>query len=167
VADDVGRPPNVYSPVFDDESEREGFSYRDAWLGVQAGAVRLGASLYEIEPGQTTFPYHWHAGNEEMLLVLSGRLDLRTPDGTREVTAGELVAFSRGERGAHQVINRGDEPGRFIVVSEVNGPDVCVYVDSGKVGAREHAPGTGKGLRLNFRAADAIDYWDDEEPPRI
>jgi len=156
---------NLYEPDFDDGSQRAGFSYRDAWLGMQAGAERLGASLYEIEPGQTTFPYHWHAGNEEMLMVLSGRLELRTPEGTREVAEGDLVAFPRGERGAHQLVNRGSEPARFMVISEMNGPDICVYPDSGKVGARERTPGTGEGLRLNFRGSDAVDYWDGEEPP--
>jgi hypothetical protein len=43
---------------------------------------------------------------------------------------------------------------------------VVVYPDSGKVGARELAPGTpGDALRLNFRADDAVDYWEGEQPP--
>ena len=56
-----------------------------------------------------------------MLLVARGP-DRRcaTPDGTRELAPGEVVAFPRGERGAHQLINDGDEPARFLVFSEMN-----------------------------------------------
>jgi uncharacterized cupin superfamily protein len=70
---------NLFEPEFDAEQEREGFTYRRAQLGRQAGAERLGASLFEIPPGQATFPYHQHTANEEMLIVLSGRPALRTP----------------------------------------------------------------------------------------
>ncbi|MQA75565.1 MAG: cupin domain-containing protein [Solirubrobacterales bacterium] len=156
--------PNVYEPRFDGDLERPGFTHRGARLGDQAGSERLGVSLYEVEPGQATFPYHWHAGNEEMLLVLRGSVAVRGPDGWREVGEGEVIAFERGERGAHQVLNRSARPARFLMFSEMRRPEVVVYPDSGKVGARERAPGR-EGLRLNFRAEDAIDYWEGEEPP--
>ena len=90
----------------------------------QAGAERLGASLYEVEPGQANAPYHWHTANEEMLLVVAGRISLRTPKGTRELEAGEVVAFPRGERGAHQVVGAGDGPARYLIVSEMRGPEI-------------------------------------------
>ena len=54
---------------------------RGARSGSRAGTERLGASLYELEPGQANCPYHWHAANEELLLVLSGTLAVRTPGG--------------------------------------------------------------------------------------
>jgi uncharacterized cupin superfamily protein len=166
VADGERGAPNIYEPEWDDESKREGFAYRDAWLAHHAGAERLGASLYEIGPGQATFPYHWHAANEELLLVLRGSVTLRTPEGTRRVREGEVVAFPRGERGAHQLVNRGGEPARLIVFSEMRGPDICVYPDAGKVGVREQAPGSGRdGIRLNFLEPDAVDYWEGEPPP--
>jgi uncharacterized cupin superfamily protein len=159
--------PNVFEPEFEPEdSDREGFAHRGAWISHQAGAEQLGASLYEIGAGQANCPYHWHAANEELLIVLRGTVTLRTPDGEQELGAGETVAFPRGEAGAHQMINRTDQPVRFLVLSEMRRPDVPVYPDSGKVGVREVAPGSGQeGLRLNFRAGDAVDYWEGEEPP--
>ena len=157
---------NIHEPEWNRESEREGFSYRDCWLGEQAGAERLGASLYEIEPGQATFPYHWHTANEEVLLVLAGTVTLREPGGTREVGAGEVVAFPRGERGAHQLSNRGAEPARFVVLSEMNWPDPCVYPDSGKVGVGLTPRGDESGPRKRvFFEATAVDYWAGEGPP--
>ncbi len=156
---------NIYEPVWDDESDREGFSYKDCWLGEQAGSERLGASLYEIEPGQATFPYHWHTANEEVLLVLAGTLTVRQPGGPREAAAGEVVAFPRGESGAHQLYNRGDEPARFVVLSEMNWPDPCVYPDSGKVSAPLVRRGEGEPRKRIFFEATAVDYWAGEGPP--
>lgn len=159
--------PNLYASEFDHESDKAGFVMRDAWLAHHAGAERLGAGLYELDPGSASFAYHWHAGNEEMLMVLRGTVTLRTPDGERAVAEGEVVAFPRGERGAHQMINDSGEPVRFVIFSEMRGPDVIGYPDAGKVGVREEAPGSGReGLRLSFLERDAVDYWHGDEPPR-
>lgn len=158
--------PNALYPDFDEHSDREGFTVRGISLGLKAGSERLGASLYEIPPGQANCPYHYHFANEEMLVVLRGQPDLRTPEGTRRLDEGEVVAFPVGERGAHQVINRSDENVRVLIISEMRYPEVPVYPDSGKVGVREHAPGSGReGMRFNFRLDDSRDYWDGETGP--
>lgn len=160
--------PNLFSSDFDESGDRDGFRWRGTSLAQGAGSERLGASIYEIEPGNSTFPYHYHLANEELLFVLKGRPDLRTPEGWRQLDEGEVVAFPLGERGAHQLVNRTDEPVRVVVISEMVGPEIAVYPDSGKVGVREHAPGSGKpGLRENFKSADAVDYWEGEAPPEV
>ena len=158
--------PNIYAPEFELVSDKPGFRLRDAGIAYRAGAERLGGSLYELEPGQATYSYHWHTANEEMLVVLRGTVTLRTPDGERPVGEGEVVAFPRGERGAHQMINDTDAPVRFIVFSEMRGPDVFFEPDTGKIGVRSEAPGSGRGIRLSFRESDAVDYWHGDEPPR-
>jgi uncharacterized cupin superfamily protein len=133
--------PNVYEPDFDAEQDEPPFTWRRARLGRQAGAEALGASLFELPPGASSFPLHVHHGNEEMLVVLTGRLTLRSIDGERELGAGELVACPAGRRGAHRLDNRGDEPARFMVVSTMNAPEVNEYPDSGKIWVRDYAPG--------------------------
>jgi uncharacterized cupin superfamily protein len=101
-----------------------------------------------------------------MLIVVRGRPHLRTPAGWRQLDDGDVVAFPLGERGAHQLVNRTGEEVRIVLISEMRSPEISVYPDSGKVGVREHAPGSGReGLRLNFRAADAVEYWDGESAP--
>jgi uncharacterized cupin superfamily protein len=159
---------NIFDPDFEPFQEwPEGYQGTGAEIGRQAGAQRLGASLYEIPPAQSICPYHWHAANEEMLIVLSGTPTLRTPAAERELAAGEVVAFPIGEAGAHKITNNGDEPCRVLIVSEMNEPEVAVYPDSGKVMARQQAPGTpATGLRAIFRQADQVDYWEGEAPPK-
>lgn len=157
---------NVFEPEWDADQERDGFTYRRAKLGAQAGGEKLGASLFEIPPGQATFPYHAHSANEEMLIVLRGKPHLRTADGWRELAEGEVVAFRTGEEGAHQIQNRGEEPVRVLVLSTMVAPEVNLYPDSGKVMAATRAPGAaGEGFQESYRREQATDYWDGEDPP--
>jgi uncharacterized cupin superfamily protein len=160
----VAEVSNVFDPEFEPgEDYPPGYAGRHARIGQQAGTAHLGASIYEIDPGQSLCPYHWHAANEEMLIVLSGRPVLRTPEGERELAEGDLVSFPRGERGAHGVYNRTEVPVRALLLSEMNAPDVVAYPDSKKVMARQEAPGTkATGLRMLFRTADQVDYRDGE-----
>jgi uncharacterized cupin superfamily protein len=160
----------LFEPDWDETHERHGFTYRRARLGRQVGASRLGASLYEIEPGEAAYPYHWHSANEELLIVVAGAPDLRTPDGWRTLERGEIVPFPIGERGAHQIVNRGDAAARVLVISEMRAPEVCAYPDSGKVSAFQRPPGSpgdeGEStIAAFFQLDDEVDYWQGEEPP--
>jgi uncharacterized cupin superfamily protein len=155
---------NVNDPLFDEPREFDGFRSRRARIGRQLGTQRLGASVFEVAPGQAAYAYHEHYADEELVVVLAGRPSLRTPDGWRELEEGEAVAFPTGPDGAHQIVNRSDGPIRFLAVSTQSGPDVVHQPDSGKWGAFERVPGGG-GFALWFREEDARGYLDGEEPP--
>jgi uncharacterized cupin superfamily protein len=156
--------PNIDDPDFDEPRSQPGFECSRARLGRQAGSERLGLSLWELPPGQAAYPYHHHLAEEELVVVLQGRPSLRTPNGWRELPQGEVVAFPRGERGAHQLVNRTEETVRFLAVSTSGEPDVVLYPDSGKIGAFERLP-QGGGLFKLFRESDAVDYYEGERPP--
>jgi len=141
-----------------------GFEARRGRIGWALGLERLGLSTWEIEPGQCAYPYHFHVQEEEVAIVLAGTPSLRTPDGWRELETGEVVGFPRGEAGAHQIANWGEGPARFLAISTSGDADICVYPDSGKVGAFERLPDR-RGLFKLFRDADAVDYHLDETPP--
>lgn len=121
-------------------------------------------SLWEVPPGEAAYPYHHHLGEEELLLVLDGNPSLRTPDGWRELAEGEVVAFLRGEDGAHQLVNHTEQTVRFLSISTSGDPDIVIYPDSGKIGAFERLP-DGGGLRAMFRTGDTVEYHDGEQPP--
>ena len=122
---------NLFEPEFDESSEQPGFSWRRAKLAHQSGGERLGASLFALPPGEAIYPLHYHLGNEELLIVIEGSPSLRTAGGERVLERGEVVAFPRGEEGAHQVVNRSEEEARVLMVSEMNSPEV---VDPTRVG---------------------------------
>lgn len=159
---------NLFEPEFEESSTRKGFAYKRAKLGAQAGAKRLGASVYELPPGEANFPYHAHFGNEELLIVISGHPSLRTKQGWRELEPGDVVAFPAGPDSPHQVQNRSKEPTRILMISEMNAPDVGLYPDSGKILAGTRPPGgthCETDIYRAFRLSDSVDYWEGEEPP--
>ena len=98
--------------------------------------------------------------------MLAGRPTLRTTSDERALVPGEVVAFPRGAAGAHQIINRSDEPARFFIVSEMNAPEIVVYPDTGKIFARDTPPGgepvTDGG---SFFVNAAVDYFEGEPEP--
>ena len=157
--------PNIKQPRFDEPREHEGFRALRARIARQAGSERLGLSLWELPAGEAAYPYHFHYGEEELVIVLDGRPSLRTRAGWRELEEGEVVAFLRGEKGGHQLVNRTAGTVRFLALSTSGEPDVVAYPDSGKIGAFERLP-AGGGLQTMFRMADSVDYYDGEVSPQ-
>jgi uncharacterized cupin superfamily protein len=160
---------NVYEPDLEaDEDDPPGFRALGARIGGAAGSEHLGATVYELPPGEALCPYHWHEANEEMAIALSGSPSVRTPDGWRELQAGDVVAFRRGREGAHQVANLADETARVLMVSEMNSPEVVFYPDSEKMGAMTKPPGRPRrehDVVERFKREGAVDYWEGESPP--
>jgi uncharacterized cupin superfamily protein len=159
--------PNIYTPQFDQERHPpEGFTTLRAMIGQQAGAHGLGLSLWELQAGEAAYPYHFHLGDEELVIVLDGGLSLRTPDGWRELEPGEVVSFPIGPSGAHQLVNWTDGTVRFLSFSTAGHPDTVVYPDSHKLGAAERRPG-GFTMRIEYDESDTqVAYWKGEEAPR-
>ena len=124
----------------------------------RAGAEHLGASLYELQPGDEMV-FHYHVHREELLILIEGRLMLRTAAGWEELPEGEVVAFPRGERGAHAYRNDGDEPVRLLMISEMDGPNISVYPDTNQIGVFDAAQPAQRRFGALFNVADAVsDY---------
>jgi uncharacterized cupin superfamily protein len=137
---DLGEPVEVGS-----------FRHRRVSVREALGGEQFGSSLYELAPGERMWPYHYHLGNEEWLIVVSGRPTLRTPEGERVLAPGEVVGFVDGEAGAHTLSNERAAPARVVLFSTLRYGN-AVYPDSDKIGA-----GPGDDRRY-FRRSDAVDY---------
>jgi len=92
----------------------------------------LNFDLRLLNPEEYSAPYHFHRNSEELFMVVSGSMTLRTPDGLNIVTSGDLVFFEMGETGAHQFFNHTTEPCIYLDVRTFIGFDVCEYPDSDK-----------------------------------
>jgi len=98
---------NIADPAFTyDPGDPEGFRAGMLRFGPQVGAKRTGTSVYELPAGQAICPYHYEYGEEEWLLVLSGRPTLRTPDGSEQLEPWDSVHFPEGPTGAHALPQR-------------------------------------------------------------
>jgi uncharacterized cupin superfamily protein len=150
---------NLYGDTWDRVEDRPGWRSKDGWVGAHIGGELIGASVYEVEPGQKLWPYHTHHANEEWMIVVRGQPTLRTPEGERELREGDVVCFPRGKAGAHQVWNATDAPIRVLMLSTLLAPDVVEYLDSGKISALD-----AKGERLfRMRLGQEVEYWEGED----
>jgi uncharacterized cupin superfamily protein len=128
------------------------------------GGQDLGCSLYELDPGASAWPYHYHAGNAEAMYVLDGTGMVRCPDGEYTVTAGDYLAFPASPDGAHQVVNDSEASLHYLVFSTMRDPDVTRYVDADALGVYEGSPPGSHADREftgYFAVSDGIDYWAD------
>jgi uncharacterized cupin superfamily protein len=108
----------------------------------------LGASVYELGPGNWLV-YHFHHASEELLVVLRGRPTLRTAEGNRELEEGDVVHFPTGPDGAHGVSNETDQPVRLLMASTLRSPEVAEYPDLKQITAQART-GSQTGERLWF-----------------
>jgi uncharacterized cupin superfamily protein len=151
---------NLFAPQeWENENDRDGYRHRVTAFGRRLGASVLGGSLYELPPGEKTWPYHYEQGCEEWMLVVAGRPTLRSPDGERQLEPGDVVVFPEGPAGAHGVSNQTGEPVRVVLLSSKSPLAVVHYPDSNKVGIWSQA----EGYQALLRTEPKLDYWEGED----
>jgi uncharacterized cupin superfamily protein len=154
--------PNIFKTALEpDDSDPVGYRIQAVKLGPRVGATRLGASIYELPPGESVCPYHYEHAEEEWVIVLSGRPTLRTPEGEEELEAGDVVCFAPGPAGAHKLSNRSEEALRLLMFSEVKHPAVTVYPDSDKIGVWT---GGDRSDDVMVERSSSVDYYHGEPP---
>jgi uncharacterized cupin superfamily protein len=136
----------------------EGHRFAMSHVARELGAKLTGLTVYELEPGQATWPYHFELNEEEWLFVIDGEVTVRTPAGEQVMRAGDVVCFPIGADGAHAVRNDSESPARFAMPSSV-APfgDACIYPDTGTF--KVDGPGFGHRGRLG----EPTDYWEGVE----
>ena len=119
---------NLFSGEWDEDGEWAGTRRRIFWRPDDA---KLGATLYELDPGGREYNLHMHFNVEEMFFVLSGRPKLRTPEGVEHLTPGDFVFCPEGRAGLHTFSNPTDEPAEILAISAGSFPDVVAYPEHG------------------------------------
>lgn len=137
--------------------EHEGYEYFRRKFIPFGGAKNALVSVYEIPPGKSAYPYHYHHKNEETYYILSGEGVLKTPEGERQVKAGELLFFPTGPEGAHKLTNSSKtEMLTYIDFDVVHDIDIAVYPDSEKIGI------WGMGINKIYPEDADVDYYHGE-----
>ena len=151
---------NVFdAPVTYDESDPDSYAAGMNRFGPKIGAARMGATVYELPPGQSLCPYHYES-EEEWLLVLQGRLTLRHPDGEDVLGPGDVTAFPVGPTGAHKTTNHGTETVRLVMFATSDPIGYCVYPDSNKISYWSDSSDPDDNVRV--RRGQNLDYYDGE-----
>jgi uncharacterized cupin superfamily protein len=136
-------------------------------LGASAGARGIGFNWMELQPGKTSFPFHYHTGIEEGMYVLAGTGELRLGAAKVQVRQGDYAAFPAGPDHAHTLTNTGKEPMRYLVFSNTNTTDIVGYPDSRKFGfAALPDPTTwprGMWVQRMVKDHESVDYFEGED----
>ena len=148
---------NLLEGELPDTEDRPGYRHRRARVGRDLGGELLGATLYETQPGEKLWPYHWELGCKEFLVVVAGTPTLRTPAGECELSVGDLVHFPQGKAGAHQLLNRSDAPFRVLIGSTKADTTVAGYPDSGKLYVSAPVHDIDRVV-----PDETLDYWEGE-----
>jgi uncharacterized cupin superfamily protein len=122
-------------------------------IGTERGALLASFGCFELAPGEAGPAYHYELTREEWLLVVSGEVTLRTPEGERVLSAGDVVCFLPGAEGAHAVRNAGDAPARFAMASTKEASRAIVYPDSDWVAV------IGPGFERLLNLGDELEDW--------
>jgi uncharacterized cupin superfamily protein len=152
---------NLDEVEFDDIEDNGLYTSRRALFSRAIGARQLGYNLTLLPPGKAQCPFHSHRAEEEMFLILEGEGELRFGPDRYPLRPLDVVACpTGGPEVAHQIVNTGTAPMRYLALSTQSETEVCEYPDSGKVGI--FAGGGTSRLRKLFRAGDDVDYYDGE-----
>ena len=141
-----------------DDGDPDGYRAGYNRFGPEIGAAAMGATVYELQEGQSVCPYHYEYGCEEWAIVLRGRPTLRHPNGEDVLEPGDVVCFPEGPEGAHKLTNDAAETVRVMLLSDKPGLAAAVYPDSGKIGIFP----SDKSDKIMVRRESAVDYFDGE-----
>lgn len=85
-------------------------------LAPAAGLTDFGASHVVLKPGAWSSQRHWHNGEDEFLVMLTGEAVLVEDDGRTVLKPGDVAAWAKGTGIGHHLINESDSDCSFIVV---------------------------------------------------
>jgi uncharacterized cupin superfamily protein len=82
-----------------------------------AGLTEMGASHVVLKPGAWSSQRHWHALEDELVVILSGEAVLVEDGGETVLRAGDVAAWPKGVRNGHCLQNRSDADCSMIAIS--------------------------------------------------
>ena len=113
-----------YPPVFADVIQ-------DRWyrrLAPACGITDFGASHVVLEPGAWSSQRHWHEGEDELVVMISGEAVLVDDSGEVPMRPGDIAAFPKNDGNGHVLQNRSDAPCCYVAIGRPQTTD-CYYPD--------------------------------------
>lgn len=98
-------------------------------LGDAGGLTQFGANLVILAPGAKSSLRHWHAVEDEFVMVTQGECVLVQDAGETVMHPGDCAAFPAGNPDGHHFLNRTEVEARFLVVGSRAAQEVATYSD--------------------------------------
>lgn len=110
-----------------------------------AGASDFNANHVILPPGCWSSQRHWHEGEDELVVILSGCATLIENSGRHVLSAGDIAVFPKNDGNGHTFVNESSAP---VVLLAVSRPEVSMvhYSDIDLIwtpeGGAQHRDGT-------------------------
>lgn len=98
-------------------------------LGDAAGLTQFGVNLLTLKPGVWSSQRHWHATEDEFVMVQAGEVVLIDDSGETVLRAGDCAGFKAGDRNGHHLINRSEADAVVLVIGSRRDDDWGEYSD--------------------------------------
>jgi uncharacterized cupin superfamily protein len=116
-------------------------------LAPAAGLSEIGASHVVLKPGAWSSQRHWHAGVDELVVMLSGEAVLVEDDGETVLRPGDVAAWPKGATNGHCLQNRTDTDCSFVAISAGDSandrgqyPDIDMLFEPGRFTRKDGTP---------------------------
>ena len=121
------------SKIFEpDKNHNHSFEFKNSTVSSPyATEGKLFVTFYTLMPGKTNYPYHYHSGMEEVFYIISGTATLKTPDGDKTVTEGDVIVLPANSNGAHQLNNTSDDVLLYLDIDTASSPEIVFFPDKG------------------------------------
>ncbi len=86
-------------------------------LAPAGGLSLMGASHVVVKPGAWSSQRHWHDGEDELVIMLSGEAILIEDEGETLMRSGDVAAFAAGVQNGHRIENRTEADCVFVAIS--------------------------------------------------
>ena len=85
-------------------------------LAPVGGLTHMGASHVVLRPGAWSSQRHWHEGEDELVIMLSGEAVLIEDGEEAVMRSGDVAAWPAGVANGHHLVNRTDRDCVFIAI---------------------------------------------------
>ncbi|KQX17580.1 MULTISPECIES: cupin domain-containing protein [unclassified Sphingomonas] len=104
-------------------------------LAPAGGLADYGVSHVTLKPGGWSAQRHWHEGEDEFVVMLSGHAVLVDDAGRTPMGPGDCAAFPKNDGNGHCLVNESDADCSYIAVgrpaqSDCHYPDIDMHLDA-------------------------------------
>ena len=128
--------------------------YSATLISDTGGLTQFGASIEELPPGSHASFAHWHATEDEMILMLDGTLELTENGARTTLEPGDAACWPAGTPVAHSLHNVSDAPARYVVIGTRSASDTVTYPNHNRVLHYDRNTDTRRYTTLDGTPAD-------------
>lgn len=86
-------------------------------VGAGVGVEDFNANHVILPPGCWSSQRHWHAGEDELVVILSGKAVLIDDTGRHPLEAGDIAVFPKNDGNGHHLINESEATCVLLAIS--------------------------------------------------